>query len=86
MFLAVEARLEQDPRTAGPLFCLICDEIADSTFVETFEKLQFFLTDLLTSFNLPEKDICALFTQLLDALPSDLAALLSNCKGFKRSA
>lgn len=86
MFLAVEARLEQDPRTAGPLFCLICDEIADSTFVETFEKLQLFLTDLLTTFNLPEKDICALFDQLIDALPSDLANLLSNCRGFKRSA
>lgn len=42
MLLAVEARLEQDPRTVGPLFCLICDEIADSTFVETFKKLHFF--------------------------------------------
>ena len=86
MLLAVEARLEQDPRTADPLFCLICDEIADSTLLETFEKLQLFLTDLLMSFNLTEKDICTLFDKLLDALPSGLAALLSNPKGFKRSA
>ncbi len=76
MFLAVELRKEQDPRTAGPLFCLICDEIADVTFVESFEKLQQIWENLLRDLKLPEEQITLLFQNFRDSLPSELAAML----------
>lgn len=82
MFLAVEMRKEQDPRTAGPLFCLICDEIADVNFEEGLEKLQQILENLLRELKLPEDQIDLLFQNFRDSLPSELAlmlGLLPNC-------
>jgi len=76
MLLAVEARQEKDIRTAGPLLCAICDEIADVTFGQAFEILQQIWTNLLRELNLPEERITALFTQLCCDLPKDVAQLL----------
>jgi hypothetical protein len=76
MLLAVEARQEKDIRTAGPLFCAICDEIADVTFGQAFGILQQIWTNLLRDLNLPEERITALFTQLCRDLPKDVAKLL----------
>lgn len=42
MFLAVGIREDQDLRSAGPLFCLVADELADISFAEALEKLNFF--------------------------------------------
>ena len=39
MFLAVGVRENQDLRSAGPLFCLVADELADISFAESMEKL-----------------------------------------------
>ena len=58
MFLAVGVRENQDIRTAGPLFCLAADELADISFAEAMEKLQLFLTKLLGVFNASKQDIC----------------------------
>lgn len=77
MFLAVELRKEQDPRTAGPLFCLICDEIADVTFADSFEKLQQIWENLLRDLKLPEEQIAQLFQNFRDSLPSEVAAMLN---------
>lgn len=76
MLLAVEARQEKDLRTAGPLFCAICDEIADVTFGQAFEILQQIWINLLRELNLPEERIAALFKQLCQNLPKDVAQLL----------
>lgn len=83
MFLAVELRKEQDERTAGPLFCLICDEIADVTFGQSFEKLQQIWENLLRELKLPEEQITLLFQNFRDSLTSELAlilGLLPNCR------
>ena len=40
MLLALEARKEQDQRIAGPIFCLISDEIVDVSSQQVFELLQ----------------------------------------------
>lgn len=76
MFLAVELRKEQDARTAGPLFCLICDEIADVTFADSFEKLQQIWENLLHDLKLPQEHIDLLFQNFRDSLPSELAVVL----------
>lgn len=77
MFLAVELRKEQDLRTAGPLFCLICDEIADVTFADSFEKLQQIWENLLRDLKLPEEQIALLFRNFRDSLPSEVAGMLN---------
>lgn len=77
MFLATELRKEQDPRTAGPLFCLICDEIADVTFADSFEKLQQIWENLLRDLKLSEEQIALLFQNFRDALPSEVAVMLN---------
>jgi hypothetical protein len=76
MLLALEARKEQDPRTAGPIFCLISDEIADVSFQHVFELLQQIWKNLLRELKLPEQQIAALFDALTANLPADIAALL----------
>ena len=76
MLLALEARKEQDPRTAGPIFCLISDEIADMSFQQAFELLQQIWENLLRELKLPEQQIAALFDELTANLPADIAALL----------
>ena len=75
MLLALEARKEQDPRTAGPIFCLISDEISDVTYQQTFELLQQIWTNLLRELKLPEQQIAALFEGLKASLPVDCAFL-----------
>ena len=42
MFLAEGIRLDKDIRSAGPLFCLVADELEDISFLVAFEKLQLF--------------------------------------------
>lgn len=86
MFLAVELRKEQDARTAGPLFCLICDEIADVTFGQSFEKLQQIWENLLRELKLPEEQIDLLFQNFRDSLPSELALMLGLLPNYGGAA
>ena len=84
MLLALEARKEQDPRTAGPIFCLVSDEIADISFQQAFEFLQQIWKNLLRELKLPEQQISALFDELSANLPVDIAALL-GLRGHMRA-
>ena len=76
IFLAVGIRENQDLRSAGPLFCLVADELADISFTEAWEKLQLFLGELLQGFNPLQQDICALIVKFLADLPADIAEFL----------
>ena len=77
MFLAVGIREDEDLRTAGPLFCLVAEELADISFVEAFEKLQLFLAKLLEGFNLQRQDICTLVADFIGSLPTDIKNFLA---------
>ena len=61
-------------RSAGPLFCLAADEIADISFAAAFEKLQLFLQKLLEGFITQKEEICAL--DFLTGLPDDMKRFL----------
>ena len=76
MFLAVGIRENQDLRSAGPLFCLVADELADISFAEALEKLKLFLEELLQGFNHLQQGICALIVEFLADLPADVAKFL----------
>ena len=76
MFLAVGVRENQDLRSAGPLFCLVADELADISFAESMEKLQLFLEELLQGFKPLQQDICALIMEFLADLPAEIAEFL----------
>ena len=77
MFLAVGVREDKDIRSAGPLFSLIADELADISFVQAFEKLQLFLMNLLNGFRVQQQDICALVVDFIQSLPSNVAKFLN---------
>ena len=78
MFLAMETRADQDARTAGPIFCIISEEIAEISIAQAFEKIQLFLTKLMQGFNASEEDICALFASLIADVPEYIAVFLKN--------
>ena len=89
MLLALESRKEQDPRTAGPIFCLICDEIADVSFRQAFTLLQLIWGNLLRELKLPKQQITVLFESLIANLPVDVAVLLGvegSCASCARFA
>ena len=83
MFLAVGIREDKDLRTAGPMFCLVADELADISYAQAFEKLQLFLTKLLGGFNVTEKVILDFVADFVSSLPLDIAFFLplSGWKG-----
>ena len=76
MFLAVGVQENQDLRSAGPLFCLVADELMDISFAESMEKLQLFLEELLQGFNALQQDICTLIMEFLANPPSDISKFL----------
>ncbi len=78
MFLAMETRADQDARTAGPIFCMISEEIAEISIAQAFEKIQLFLTKLMQGFNAPEEEIFTLFASLIADVPEYIAVFLKN--------
>ena len=76
IFLAVAIREDKDGRSVGPLFCLVCDEIADITFSAAMEKLQLFLEKVFRKFNDCGIEFRAVLTALQKDLPADIAARL----------
>ena len=76
MFLAVGIRENQNLRSAGPLFCLVADELADISFAEALEKLQLFLEELLQGFHHLQQGTYALIVEFLADLPADVAKFL----------
>ena len=77
MFIAVTIREEKDARSAGPLFCLVCDEMADISFSEAMEKMQLFLDNLLSLINSTDTDIHSVLVAFLSDLPE---IILSHLK------
>lgn len=71
MFLAVSIREEKDVRTAGPMFCLVADELADISYTEAMEKLQLFLTKLMEGFIVSKEEISAFVTDFIASLPKE---------------
>lgn len=69
MFMAVAIREEKDARSAGPLFCLVCDEMADISFSYAMKKLQLFLDNLSSLINSTDADIHAVIVAFLADLP-----------------
>ena len=76
LFLAVELREEKDLRSAGPLFCLISEELPDITFTEAMEKLQLFLEKLLSGLTGVLSDVSGFFARILSELPPVVAHFL----------
>ena len=76
LFLAVEIREEKDLRSAGPLFCLVSEELPDITFTEAMEKLQLFLQKLFSGLTDSLSDIPGFFARLLAELPPVVANFL----------
>ena len=76
LFLAVGIRECNDQRTAGPLFCLVSDELADISVVDAYEKLQLFLQKLLEGFIARKEEISALVLDFLAGLPADMKRFL----------
>ena len=76
MFLAVEMRTEKDPRTMGPLFYLISNEMPEISVSDALAKLQLFMKNCLSGINLPEGEFCALFDKLRADLPVFIAGFL----------
>lgn len=76
MFLAVSIREEQDVRTAGPMFCLVADELTDISYAEAMEKLQLFLTKLMEGFVVSKEEISAFVTDFIAALPKEFNGFL----------
>ena len=71
MFLAVSIREAQDVRTAGPMFCLVADELADISYAEAMEKLQLFLEKLVDGFVVSKEEIFAFVTDFIASLPKE---------------
>lgn len=78
MFLAVETRKEQDPRTLGPIFYLISEELEGISYSEAFEIMQKICTQIGETFNLPEDLINALMEGFLTFLPKNIQENLKN--------
>ena len=76
LFLAVGIRECSDQRTAGPLFCLVSDELADISVAAAFEKLQLFLLKLLEGFITRKEEISSLVLDFLAGLPADMKRFL----------
>lgn len=79
MFLAVSIREDEDIRTAGPMFCLVSDELADISLKEAMEKLQLFLEKLVEGFNVAKEEIEAIVDDFVASLPKSLARFLTGC-------
>ena len=78
IFLALAIREDRDGRSLGPLFCLICDEIADISFDDALEKLHLFLEELAQKLNAAQVDFHAFIADFLTQLPADLARMVNH--------
>ena len=76
MFLAVGVREDCDLRSAGPLFCLVADELADISFLDAFEKLQLFLQKLLEGFVDQNEKLRVLAMEFMESLPAEVKPFL----------
>lgn len=78
MFLAVSIREDKDIRTAGPMFCMVADKLADVSLKEAMAKLQLFLEKLVGGFNITNAEIQAIVDDFVVSLPKSLAGFLTG--------
>lgn len=78
MFLAVSIREDKDIRTAGPMFCMVADELADVSLKEAMAKLQLFLEKLVEGFHITKTEIQAIVEDFVTSLPKSLAGFLTE--------
>ena len=78
MFLAVSIREDKDICTAGPMFCMVADELADVSLKEAMAKLQLFLEKLVEGFHITKTEIQAIVEDFVTSLPKSLAGFLTE--------
>ena len=80
MMLAVDKRLEEDPRSFGELFYDICDELPDITLVKAFQMLmRTFLNMAVEKYFLADEEIDSLLEAFMNALPEPFKKSLQRC-------
>ena len=80
MMLALDKRLEEDPRSFGELFFAICDELPDITLVKALMLLMdTFLNVVAEKYFLADDEIEDLLEAFMDALPEPLKKGLERC-------
>jgi len=80
MMLAMDKRLEEDPRSFGELFFDICDELPDITWIKAFLLLlDTFLGIAAEKYFLADDEIERLLGAFMDALPEPLKNSLLKC-------
>jgi len=80
MMLALDKRLEEDPRSFGELFFDICDELPDTTLVKALVMLLgTFLDVAAEKYSLADDEIDSLLDAFMDALPEPFKKSLQRC-------
>ena len=80
MMLALDKRLEEDPRSFGELFFDICDELPDITWMKAFLLLlDTFLDITAEKYFLADDEVEHLLGEFMDALPEPLKKNLLRC-------
>ena len=83
MLISVEKRIDEDDRTAGELFFLMCDELQDITFSHSMSIIaQAFLDSVMELLRLTDEQI----SELLNRFYSKLPAYLRNSLTFPCNA
>lgn len=73
MLLSVEKRIDEDDRTAGELFYLMCDELQDITFSQSMSIIvQAFLDSVMESLRLTDEQISELLNRFYSRIPAYL--------------
>ena len=80
MMLALDKRLEEDPRSFGDLFFDTCDELPDITYGKAFLLLlDTFLNVVAERYLLSEDELESLYTIFINALPEPLKKNFQQC-------
>jgi len=78
--LALDKRLEEDPRSFGELFFDICDELPDITWMKAFLLLlDTFLDITAEKYFLADDEVEHLLGAFMDTLPEPLEKSLLKC-------
>lgn len=73
MMLSVENRESEDPCSLGELFQFFCDELAETPWLETFEKLiGLFGQFIVDNFDVSEKDVDEMMDKFMSVLPDEI--------------
>jgi hypothetical protein len=80
MMLALDKRLEEDPRSFGELFFDTCDELPDITWMKAFMLLlDTFLDVAAEKYFLADDEVEYLLGAFMDTLPEPLKKSLLKC-------